>query len=175
MALILAAGSAAGQDRWQYVGDGSEDGFGAYMDTASLARNGDYAEAWFEYRYDRHKRLSRSLNFMRINCPKRMLSVQTFTEYGPDRKRIGGSDISSQQSHIGPQTVGELLWGAACPGEARPQGLAEVGSLGDRLRARDPEFDRKMKELSPTIRSIEALFPPTLWAQVIELEYNKLR
>ncbi|MDH7548273.1 surface-adhesin E family protein [Stenotrophomonas geniculata] len=173
--LMLTAGNAAGQDRWQYVGDGADDGFGAFLDTASLTRNGDYADAWFEYRYAGHKRLSRTLNFVQINCAKRMLSIQQFTEYGLDGKRIGGSQLSSQQTRIGPQTVGELLWGAACPDEARPQGLAEVGSLGDRLRARDPAFDRKMTELSPTIRSVEALFPPTLWAQVIELEYNKLR
>lgn len=173
--LLLAAGSATGQDRWQYVGDGLDDAFGAYMDTASLARNGDYADAWFEYRYSRHKRLSRTLNFVQINCVRRTIIIQSFTEYGLDGKRAGGSQGPTQQAYIAPQSVGELLWGAACRKESEPQGMAEVAALAERLQARDPDYGRKMSELKPTLVSIEALFPPTLWAQVIELEYNKLR
>lgn len=173
--FLLAAGGAAGQDRWQYVGDGTEDGFSAYMDTATLSRTGDYANAWFEYRYAKNRRLSRTSNLAQINCVKRTLSLQSSTEYGLDGRVVGGRQASSEQAHIIPQSVGELLWGAACRSEAEPQGIREIGALAERLRAQDPDYDRKIAELGATMRAIEALFPPTLWADVMELEYKKLR
>lgn len=175
LALILVSVTAMADERWQYSGDGIEDGFGIYLDTTTLERDGDYANAWFEYRYTAKKDGFRDLALFRINCARRSLRLDSKMEYDANGKLLRSASASSAEAPIAPQSVGEMLWGAACPEEAKPLGLKQVQTLGDRLRREDADFDRKFAEISESIGSIQAIFPPTLWAAVIELEWSKLK
>lgn len=172
--LALAAGTAVGQDRWQYVGDGSSNESSIFMDTSSLRRNGDYSDAWFESRFEIPKKYSRISNFYRINCKERTLISRSYVEYKPDGSVLNSSSNAGAFEPIVPRSIGERLWGAACPDEAAPQGLEDVASLGRRLRALDEDFDKKLQILAPKIQHIQANYPPTTWAEAIEYEYRKL-
>ncbi|MBU2048761.1 MAG: hypothetical protein KKH61_07265 [Gammaproteobacteria bacterium] len=174
LAVVLASSAATAQERWQYAGDGIEEDYGIFLDTATLERRGDYSDAWFEYRYAGKKRGSRDSLLFRINCVRRTVRLEAVAEYGPSGRYLRGDSGPSTEAHVVPRSVGEMLWGAACPEEAKPQGLKDVVELAQRLQSEDPFFDQKISELGPTIRGVEQLFPPTLWGSVLELEYRKL-
>ncbi|WP_455948155.1 surface-adhesin E family protein [Lelliottia jeotgali] len=174
LALVLISTDAVAQERWQYAGDGNEAEYGIFLDTATLERRGDYANAWFEYRYTGKNKGARDSTLLRINCMRRTMSVQSVAEYGPTGKYLRGHTGASPEVPAVPRSVGEMLWGAACPEEAKPQGTQDVVELAQRLRSEDPNYDQKISQFGPTIRSVERLFPPTLWGSVLELEYRKL-
>lgn len=174
LALVLVSTDAVAQERWQYAGDGNEDEYGIFLDTATLERRGDFATAWFEYRYTGKNNGARDSTLFRINCIRRTISVQSAAEYSPAGKYVRGHTSASREVPAVPRSVGEMLWGAACPEEAKPQGLRDVVELAQRLRSEDANFDQKIGDFGPTIRSVEQLFPPTLWGSVLELEYRKL-
>lgn len=173
LSLAVFAGGANAQDRWRYAG--ASDDFTVYLDTTTMSRTGDRVEVWGEYRYESSKEFSRVASLHRIDCVRRTSTNLSRVEYGPDRKVKDSHASAGYPQPIVPGTVGELEWGAACPTEAQPLGIEQVRALGDKLRSSDPNFEKKIAEMRPAIEQIQATVPPTLWAEALEFEWNRLK
>ncbi|MBE2259499.1 MAG: hypothetical protein IAE88_11610 [Rhodobacteraceae bacterium] len=56
--------------------------------------------------------------------------------------------------------------------QAQQTAMQEVATLGQQLRAADPQFDAKFKSIQPMVAFIQQSLPPAQWAQAIRTAYT---
>lgn len=168
--LVSACGNCLASDRWRYVGETAE--FEVQMDFDTFEREGDFATAWFEYRYFKPTDVSRHSMLVRIDCVKRTRQELSGITYDQRGRVSHSSNQPLGRAHIVPDTAGELSWGAACPEEATPLGRKRLGAKLDELMRGDAQSDRRLSEISSYILVAQERLPPTLWADVVEFEWK---
>jgi len=172
--LALSGGQAVAQSaRWGYVGSGATGH--VYIDTQTIERTGNVAEAWFrEETLTTPSYISTRVRY-KFDCPVRKIAAVALITYS-STGAVKSSDEQPYQPYrsVVPDSAGENAWAAACPEEAEPMGLEQVGALGRELRAKDPNFDRKFDRISSEIQRIQQTLPATQWARAIRSEWESM-
>ena len=172
--LGLTAGQAAAQEsRWAYVGSSANGS--TYFDTQTIERTNGMAEAWFREESKGASSYVTDRTRYRFDCPNRKIGTVSTISYSA----TGAVKASYDPSYVPldavvPETAGENAWAIACPEEAAPLGLQQVGALGEKLRRTDPNFDAKFKRIQPFVGWVQANLPATQWARAIQLEWDSL-
>ncbi|TDB26861.1 hypothetical protein ATCM_03910 [Stenotrophomonas sp. ATCM1_4] len=172
--LSVAAGQVSAQDsRWSYVGTSIESHMA--LDTQSVERSSAFTQAWVrEESKDSTSHVVRRTQY-RFDCPGRQIGTITSVSYAPSGAVSSTNTPSSvNMLPVVPDSMGENAWAMACPAESRPIGLKQVGDLGNRLRASDPNFQTKFEMIQDRVAWIQENLPATIWARAILEEWEKL-